>query len=347
MNQAEAFRTQAQACADMGSPMYAALLSRAADDLAAGGATRDVLAGHEDDPGPSALALRLAGSVHRLVLQGRAPELAEHYPSTGGIWEPDAGWAAFERVLRDRPDEVRAWLDSPPQTNEVGRACALYGGLLVLGEEHRLPVRLREIGSSGGLNLRADHYGYTDAGDRLFGDESSPLVLRRVWDGRPLRPWADLHIVERLGSDVEPVDVSTAEGRLTLTAYVWPDQTERHQRLRTAFAIAAEHSAEVRRQDAASFVGELELGEGTTTVLWHSVVWQYLPRTDQDRVESRIRELGSTATASAPFAHLFLEPVRRTAGAPHEFLVVLETWPGGSRRVIGTSAGHGVPTIWE
>lgn len=347
MNQVEAFRTQAQACAELGSPMYAALLSRAADDLEAGGVTAAVLRGHEDDPGPSALALRLAGSVHRLVLQGRAPELAEHYPSVGGSWDPDAGWAAFERLLRDRPDEVRAWLDSPPQTNEVGRACALYGGLLVLGEEHRLPVRLLEIGSSGGLNLRADHYAYTDAEDRLFGNESSQLVLRNVWQGRPLQPWAGLAIVERLGSDVDPVDVGTAEGRLTLTSYVWPDQSERHERLRAAFAIAAEHPVEVRHQDAASFVDELGLRKGTTTVLWHSVMWQYLPRADQDRVEARIGELGGTATVSAPFAHLFLEPVRRTADSSHEFLVVLETWPGGDRRVIGISAGHGVPTTWE
>lgn len=346
MNQVEAFRTQAQACAELGSPMYAALLTRAANDLEAGGVTRDVLAGHEDDPGPSALALRLAGSVHRLVLRGRAPELARYYPSVGGTWEPDEGWAAFERLLRNRPDAVRAWLDSPPQTNEVGRACALYGGLLVLGEQHRLPVRLMEIGSSAGLNLRADHYAYTDVQDRVFGNESSQLVLRNVWHGRPLEPWSGLEIVERLGSDVDPVDVSSDEGRLTLTSYVWPDQSDRHERLRAASAIAAEHPVDVRRQDAASFVDELALRPGTTTVLWHSVMWQYLPRADQDRVRARIDELGATATPVAPFAHLFLEPVRRTADAPHEFLVMLETWPGGEHRIIGTSAGHGVPTTW-
>ena len=52
--------------------MYGALLTQLADDCAGGGATREVLRGHEDDPGPSALALRLLGSVHRLVLAGGA-----------------------------------------------------------------------------------------------------------------------------------------------------------------------------------------------------------------------------------------------------------------------------------
>jgi hypothetical protein len=37
-----------------------------------------VLSGHEDDPGASALALRLMGAVHRIVLRGDAPELARH-----------------------------------------------------------------------------------------------------------------------------------------------------------------------------------------------------------------------------------------------------------------------------
>jgi len=64
--QAMHFREQARGCGNLGSGMYDELLRRVADDLDAGGPTVAVLAGHEDDPGPSALALRLAGSVHRL-----------------------------------------------------------------------------------------------------------------------------------------------------------------------------------------------------------------------------------------------------------------------------------------
>src|SRR3712207_3848385 len=93
-------RTQAQACSDLGSPMYAELLTRCAADVEAGGPTAQVLEGHEADPGPSALGLRLLGSVHRLVLERRAGELAAFYPSVGGTWEPAAGWRAFSAVVR-------------------------------------------------------------------------------------------------------------------------------------------------------------------------------------------------------------------------------------------------------
>lgn len=346
MKQVELFRKQAQACANLGSPMYAALLRRLADDLEQGGVTARVLDGHEDDPGPSALALRLLGSVHRLVLERRADDLALFYPSVGGTWDLDGGWAAFERLLATSPDDVREWLDRPPQTNEVGRAGALMGGLLRL--ERRLPVRLFEVGSSGGLNLLADRFAYVDSsGAVLAGDPASAVRLEGAWQGTPLDPWPGLEIVERVGSDVMPVDVGTTEGRLTLTAYVWPDQTARHERLRGAFAIADETPVQVRRQDAVSFAGAVELREGTTTVLWHSVMWQYLSHAEQDAVTARIEELGAAATDTAPFAHLLLEPTRRTPDSEHDFLVVLTEWPTGERRILGESSGHGIPTTWE
>ena len=345
MRMLDAFRRQAAACADLGSPMYAALLDRCTDDIDTGGVVAEVLAGHEDDPGPSALALRLLGSVHRLVLDRRAGDLATFYPSVGGTWEPDGGWAAFRRLLADRPDEVREWLDWPPQTNEVGRAAALMGGLLHL--RHRLPVRLFEIGSSAGLNLLADRFAYGDSSSRIFGDPTSAVHLADAWRGRPLEPWFDLEVVERLGSDVMPVDVRTTEGRLTLTAYVWPDQRERLERLRGALAVAQEMPVEVRRSAARDFVGGLGLRAGAVTVLWHSGMWQYLDDDEQRDVTAAVERLGADATDEAPFAHLVLEPQRRTPDSEHEFLVVLTEWPTGERRVLGTSRGHGVPTDWD
>ena len=72
--------------------------------------------------------------MHRLVLERRAGGLAAYYPSVGGHWHAPHGVPAFIDLLdRDR-DAVRGWLDRPPQTNEVGRATALMGGLLHLPE---------------------------------------------------------------------------------------------------------------------------------------------------------------------------------------------------------------------
>ncbi len=347
-----AFATQAAACRALGSPMYGDLLDRAAADADTGGPVAEVLAGHEDDPGPSALALRLLGSVHRLVLERRAGSLATFYPSVGGSWEEEGGWTAFRRLLVEQPGAVREWLDRAPQTNEVGRAAALYGGLLQV--DRGLPVRLHEIGSSGGLNLLADRFGYVDEAGRRFGAElgsgphrTSDVVLDPAWGGRRLDPWPALRVLERVGSDLHPVDTSTTEGRLVLTAYVWPDQRRRLERLRAALRLAAGDPPDVRRQDARSFVGSLELAEGTTTVLWHSVMWQYLPAADREAVAERVDVLGGQATARRRLVHLRAEPARRAEGGDYEFLVQLRSWPDGDERVLGTMAAHGTPVRWE
>ena len=343
------FRRQAESCAELGSPLYAELLDRLADDIEASGPTAEILRGHDDDPGRSALSLRLLGSVHRLVLERRAGALGAYYPSVGGTWEPAGATAAFLALLEKEPDAVREWLDQPPQTNEVGRASALMGGLLLLPVEHRAPVRMFEIGSSGGLNLLADRFEYVDDSGQRFGQTGSPVRLEPAWSAEPtLSPWPELRFAESAGCDINPIDVTTTEGRLALTAYVWPDQAHRLERLRGALALAQDHPPAVRRLGAADFVDQITLLDGATTVLWHSVMWQYLPAAERDRISQRIQQLGDQADADGSrFVHLFLEPTRRTPEDEREFLVVLTTWPGGERRVLGRAAPHGLPVTWE
>jgi hypothetical protein len=342
-----AVRLQAKACDELGSPMYAEVLTRIGTDIEQRGVFAGLLAGHEDDPGPSAIALRLLGSVHRLVLEGTASELAAYYASVGGTWQTGAGWDSLVRTVRDHADAVRRRLEQPPQTNEVGRSAVLLGGLRHVVAEQGLPVRLCEIGASGGLNLLADRFCYVDDDGRMHGQTDSPVRLQGAWAGRR-PPDATVEVVDRLGSDVAPVDVSAQAGRLTLLSYVWPDQTARLQRLRDAFRVADATPVSVCRSSAADFVGDLRLTDGVSTVLWHSVMWQYMSRSDQQVVAARLAELGDRATRRCPFAHLSFEPQRRTAADPeHEFLVVLRTWPGGGRRILAAAAPHGLPTVWE
>ncbi len=344
---AATFRQQAEACSRLGSPLYAALIERCADDLLAGGPTARVLAGHEDDPGPAATALRLMGGVHRLVLSGAAPRLAAYFPTAGGTADPDAAWAALRALLREQAGQLRPSLDSPPQTNEVGRAAALLGGLLHVVAERELPVALHEIGTSGGLNLRADHFWYSVAGGSApWGPRDSPVRLSGAWSGIS-PPDSDLRVVERAGTDIAPADPLTDDGRLRLLSYVWPDQLERFRRLEAAIEVARRVPARLERRDAVSAVGELALSPGRWTVLWHSVMWQYLSEPDRSEVRRRLAALASSATAASPLAHLCLEPARRTPDAEHDFLVTLQTWPGGFRRVLGSAAPHGIPTVWE
>jgi hypothetical protein len=92
----------------------------------------------------------------------------------------------------------------------------------------------------------------------------------------------------------------------------------------------------------------MTLRPGTTTVLWHSVMWQYVPRPERDRIVTRLEHLGSSAGDDSPLVHLYAEPTRRTPDAPPEFLVCAHRWPGAAeRRVLGTMAPHGLPVTLE
>lgn len=331
-------------CDGLGSPLYAGLLRHAADDLLAGGPTAGVLDGHLADPGRSALALRMLGGVHALVLTGQAAELAAFYPSAGGTADAgpgaDRAWPALRDVLAGHRDEVRAWLGSPPQTNEVGRGAALVGALCQLVAEAAYPVRLVEIGASAGLNLRADHFWISGPGIS-YGDESSPVRMPGGWLGQP-PPVVPVLVVSRVGGDLSPVDPVSENGRLRLSAYVWADQIARFERLRGALELAARIPADLRAEPASDTIARISLEPGTWTVLWHSIMHQYLDADQAQELADGAAALGAAATETARFAHVSLELVRGTPDTPVE----LTTWPGGARRRLGTAPPHGIPVTW-
>lgn len=339
-------RRASASCLSLGSPLYAALLDHVADDVLAGGPAASVLAGHEDDPGDSALALRLAGTVHGLALTGRAPDLARHYPSTGGDGDADGAWPAFRGVLAEQRDVVRAGLASPPQTNEVGRAAALLGALLHVSDGS-LPVRLWEIGASAGLNLRADLFRYVASDGAGWGPPGSPVVLDPAWETAPPGAPRSVDVVERVGGDVAPVDVGTEDGALRLASYVWPDQLDRLARLRGAVDVARRQPVRLVQSSALELVERLSLADGALTVLWHSIMWQYLDAREQEAVLARLDAVGAEATERTPLLHIAFEPLGPEGTAEAGvFAVAVTSWPGGVERVLGQAPPHGVPVTW-
>jgi hypothetical protein len=338
-------RAQGRFCGSSGSPMYHELLELVAKDVEAGGVFATILSGRQEAPSRDAVPLRLLGGLHRLVLDGRAPALRRWYPSTGGSWDAEAAWAEIGRTAGARMDELRAALDRPPQTNEVGRSAALIGGLMLLGAQFDLPIRLFEIGTSAGLNLRADHYRYRHPGGQ-WGPADAPVTIDDAWRGA-LPPAGAVRVVERHGYDIAPIDVTSTDGEMAALSYVWPDQSVRLERLRGAIAVARNVPAQLTRQTAGDAVAGLTLADGALTVLWHSITWQYLSAEEQATVRAGVDALGGRAKASSPFAHLTLEPARDGPGSPLKFLVGARYWPGGEPRVLAECHPHGPPVHWQ
>ena len=105
--------------------------------------------------------------------------------------------------------------------------------------------------------------------------------------------------------------MSTADGADTLCAYVWPDPPERLARLRAAIAVARRVPAALDRADAAEWVAA-RLTEptrtGVATVVFHSVMWQYLPDATRAAITASLTRAGAEASPDAPLAWLRLEP---------------------------------------
>src|SRR5262249_40092293 len=152
-----------------------------AEDAEHGGAVCNAMGSLADGPFEAAYHLRLLGGIHRMVLAGDLPALAAHFPSTGGDGDAAAAWPHIEALLDDPPGPLQDALARPVQTNEVGRACSLAGGLAVIARDTKLPLRLLEIGSSAGLNLRLDRYRY-EANGATWGDAASPVRFVDLWD---------------------------------------------------------------------------------------------------------------------------------------------------------------------
>ena len=339
---ARRLRRQAGLCNRLGSPLYAALLEEAAADTERGGPAREVLAGHERDPPGSALGLRLMGAVHRLVLEGRLPELAAVYPSTGGAVDPAAACPIFIAALEDERDELRQLLERRVQTNEVWRSAALLGGFCVVAAETGLPLRVLEVGASAGLNLRFDRYSYSSEAT-AWGERNSPVRFVDVFEGER-RPPQDvaLVVIARRGCDASPLDPGAPADRLTLLSYVWPDQQDRLELLRSALEFAAGMPVTIDRADAAAWAERMLAGleDEAATVLFHSIVMQYLDEPTTERLGAAIEAAGRRATKARPFAWLRLEP----GGDQAE--VRLNLWPGGEERLLATCGFQRGPVSW-
>ena len=335
-----ALRQQGSWCARLGSPFTARVLTHLADAVVQGGGAASLLPGWPGDPVADALALRLAGALHALVLSGAAPDLAAQYPPNP---DTDRFRAVLDAAIERHRDFIVRFLRSPPQTNEVGRSAVLLGGFLRVAAATGLPLRLLEIGASAGLNLIWDRYRYR-LGEAEWGDPAAPLLLAPHWTGALPPLAAPLEIASRHACDLGPVDLEDDASRLRLRAFVWADQHERLARLEQAIAIARKAAYRVEQADASNWLRTRlrRPAPGLATVLFHSVMWQYMPEPTRDDIAASIAQAGADATRGSPFAWLRLEPPG--AGAPMELR--LTVWPAGEETRLATAQPHGATVTW-
>lgn len=276
-------------------------------------------AGVADDPATAAV-------IDRLPPEKRQPNLVF---SSARFHGADAGdYPAFARWLADHWTEVEATsLTHATQTNEPGRCAVLLPALAALDG----PLALIEVGASAGLCLYPDRYGYryhTDHGIRMLepADGTSPVNLDCDSTGPVPYPERMPEVMWRAGIDLNPLDVNNEHDVDWLDALIWPEHTDRRERLRAAVEVARREPVEIVRGDLNQEVERLvaRAPQDATVVVFHTAVLLYLDDEARDRfsetmarlparwlanegqtvipeVLNRVRELGEEPTSTTDF----------------------------------------------
>lgn len=338
----EAIEWQARHCEKAGAPCTARVIRAELAMLETETATGRRMANWYGLSLADAMPLRVAGGLHWLYLSGEDKRLEPVY---GGLLTDQNAIDAIVADLAVRFDaRLMPWLDGPPQTNEAGRSASVMAGLLWLSGKLGPRFELGEIGASAGVNTMMGRYFY-DLGGTTAGPSLSRMRIAPEWRGDPPPP-NPVEIVAARGCDIAPVDLADPNQALRLKAYVWAEASERMARLDTAIAMAGRAAPELEKTDAADFVSAMlarPQEDGVTRVLFHTIVWQYLPQASQEAITAIMEEAGRAATAERPLAWIALETNRATFA--HELR--LRFWPGSGETVhLANAHPHGAWVEW-
>lgn len=194
--------------------------------------------------------------------------------------------AAFLRYTAANWPEIQAQLRTRSvQTNEAGRCAVLLPLLAALPQ----PLALLEVGASAGLCLYPDRYSYR-YGEHVIG--SGEPVLPCIATGMT-PPKVLPEVVWRAGLDLHPLDVTDPAHLAWLDALIWPEHTDRRDRLQAAAAIAAADPPLLVRGDLVDDLPALaaQAPADATLVVFHTSVLAYVPASGRESFAETARAL--------------------------------------------------------
>lgn len=178
-------------------------------------------------------------------------------------------------IWLDNSSSIREVIQSRRvQTNEVGRSriFSFCAGIAFaeVGAHHYHQI---DLGCSAGLNLHWDkyvqelglpraHFSSSAQAKEIGGETLTGLFLR----GRKSRTATHtvqevpFGIVDRVGIDVEPVNLASYDEYAWLKALIWADQPKRKQRFDQAVTAVASRESSLIKADASEVLAEVCLG---------------------------------------------------------------------------------------
>jgi hypothetical protein len=354
------------------SPRYRALARACADDPAL---DEPLLTA---PPRQRRALLLFAAAQYLLRTVATGHPLAAYLPVLGGDRPVDAGLVpAFADLVHAYPAQLRELCAGrTTQTNEAARAALLrpaFGRAWLARRPGVEGLGLVELGTSAGLLLLPDRYGYRYVAEggaaRRYGRADAPDALVHECAlrdpapaGWPATGWpevaAEPAIASRAGIDLNPADADDPDAVAWLRSCIWPEQVDRLLRLDAALAEVRVTRPRLVRGDmvdsVATVLSTVEANALPVVFTCHAVT--YLPRAEQQRLVAALDEVGRRRDLAVVLNEsadagcgLFAADAPPLRPGPAVALLTLVSWLEGraSVEVLGATGPHGSWIGWH
>lgn len=241
----------------------------------------------------------LFGAVQYLLLTGADHELRRYYD--GLVEEPGdikQSFSPFKDFCRRHADAIVPLLESKiVQTNEVRRCAYLYPSFCLIYEKIRKPLALIEIGTSAGLQLIWDQYGYSYGSGDVYGNATGDVRIEADIIGDtspPLLPHSP-PVTARIGVDLHLNRLSDPEDYRWLRALIWPGHRDRVALFDDAARCLAGQPLQLIEGDGIELLPSLAAGipDDAAICVFHTHVANQIPSEAKRRLQRHIGEIGS------------------------------------------------------
>ena len=227
----------------------------------------------------------ILGAVHFLLLRGRDHPLRRFYGTLGGAVsaEADDPFPDFRDFVQRHRDAVLTLIETRvTNTNEIGRSALLHAAVRSVARETSQALSLIEIGPSAGLNMIWDSYGVRYLRNGVAAatvNDAAPLMIDCELRGERTPPVSPVpRVAGRVGLELHPVDLSSANDRDWLRALIWPDQTARLARLDRAIELFMMRRPVIRAGDALDLLPDAlaEVPSDQVPCVYHTIaIYQF------------------------------------------------------------------------
>ncbi|WP_407055990.1 DUF2332 domain-containing protein [Paenibacillus dendritiformis] len=243
----------------------------------------------------------LFGAVQYLLLAGADHELRRYYD--GLVEEPGdirQSFPPFKDFCLKYADDIVPLLKTKiVQTNEVRRCAYLYPSFCLIYENIRKPLALIEIGTSAGLQLLWDQYGYSYGSGDVYGNPAGAVRIAAAIIGGgdtapPLLPYSP-PVTVRIGVDLHINRLSDPEDHRWLRALIWPGHRDRVALFDDAARCLTGQPVKLIEGDGIELLPSLAAGipDDAAICVFHTHVANQMPPEAKRRLEQQIREMGS------------------------------------------------------